>query len=182
MWFRKMLKGITCRAMRRFDAKCERGATLPNGVTAVTDVPYGEDKAETLDFYYPDGGEDLPLIVDIHGGAGGRKAVRSLRNERGDHSREHISRAAHSHTGIACQVEEYFSLRRCYDGIGAFEHQYAAVFRRKFACCPHPVSLNIRDGKRAQSCHFAGVRRQNDRSFAFLNNIYADRQYGLWYV
>ena len=68
MWFRKMLKGITCRAMRRFDAKCERGATLPNGVTAVTDVPYGEDKAETLDFYYPDGGEDLPLIVDIHGG------------------------------------------------------------------------------------------------------------------
>lgn len=66
--FRKILKNITCRAMRKFDAKCERGATLPTGVTAVTDVPYGDDKAETLDFYYPDGGERLPLIVDIHGG------------------------------------------------------------------------------------------------------------------
>ncbi len=66
--FRKILKNLTCRMMSKFDAKCERGATLPRGVTAVTDVPYGDDKAETLDFYYPDGGENLPLIVDIHGG------------------------------------------------------------------------------------------------------------------
>lgn len=45
--------------------------TLPDGVTAITDIAYLEDgkKEHLLDVYYPEGTVDkLPVIIDIHGG------------------------------------------------------------------------------------------------------------------
>jgi len=51
------------------DAKRDAGLTVPQGVTRILDIPYGEDDLQKLDIYYPQGTEQpLPTIISIHGG------------------------------------------------------------------------------------------------------------------
>ena len=54
------------------DEKRMAKQTLPEGVTALVDIPYQEDgkQAHLLDVYFPEGaeGKKLPTIIDIHGG------------------------------------------------------------------------------------------------------------------
>ena len=46
----------------------------------VRDIAYGDDPAELLDIFTPDGAEGAPVLIDIHGGGwrGGTKNTRSL--------------------------------------------------------------------------------------------------------
>lgn len=53
------------------DEKRMSKQTLPDGITAIIDVPYLDDgkKEHLLDIYYPETAtEKLPVIIDIHGG------------------------------------------------------------------------------------------------------------------
>ena len=59
--------------MRRVAAKSDRkrdaGLTIPESVTYIRDLSYGENASHTLDLCYPkDAEEDLPLIISFHGG------------------------------------------------------------------------------------------------------------------
>ena len=53
------------------DEKRMAKQTLPDGITAIVDVPYIDDgkKEHLLDIYYPENvTERLPVIIDVHGG------------------------------------------------------------------------------------------------------------------
>ncbi len=55
----------------KMDAKRIASQTEPEGLTKILDIPYIDDgeKAHLLDIYYPEGTtENLPVIIDIHGG------------------------------------------------------------------------------------------------------------------
>ena len=55
----------------KMDAKRIASQTEPEGLTKILDIPYIDDgeKAHLLDIYYPeDTTENLPVIIDIHGG------------------------------------------------------------------------------------------------------------------
>lgn len=55
----------------KMDAKRIASQTEPEGLTKILDIPYINDgeKAHLLDIYYPEGTtENLPVIIDIHGG------------------------------------------------------------------------------------------------------------------
>ena len=61
--------GILRRMMKSTDAKCEKGKTLPGGVTEYADLSYGPcGAAGMLDVYVPEGASGLPVIFDVHGG------------------------------------------------------------------------------------------------------------------
>jgi acetyl esterase/lipase/cyclophilin family peptidyl-prolyl cis-trans isomerase/catechol 2,3-dioxygenase-like lactoylglutathione lyase family enzyme len=52
-------------------AKAAKSPAVPAGVTVHRDIPYvtGGHARQTLDLYLPKAGRDLPLIINIHGGA-----------------------------------------------------------------------------------------------------------------
>jgi acetyl esterase/lipase/cyclophilin family peptidyl-prolyl cis-trans isomerase/catechol 2,3-dioxygenase-like lactoylglutathione lyase family enzyme len=52
-------------------AKAAKSPAVPAGVTVHRDIPYvtGGHARQTLDLYRPKAGRDLPLIINIHGGA-----------------------------------------------------------------------------------------------------------------
>lgn len=55
----------------KMDAKRIASQTEPEGLVKILDIPYIDDgeKAHLLDIYYPEGTtENLPVIIDIHGG------------------------------------------------------------------------------------------------------------------
>ncbi len=55
----------------KMDAKRIASQTEPEGLVKILDIPYINDgeKAHLLDIYYPEGTtENLPVIIDIHGG------------------------------------------------------------------------------------------------------------------
>ena len=55
---------------QKSDAKRDAGLTVPTGITALYDLPYGENrKWQILDIYKPENaGDRLPVIVNFHGG------------------------------------------------------------------------------------------------------------------
>ena len=55
----------------KMDAKRIASQTEPEGLVKILDIPYIDDgeKGHLLDIYYPEGTtENLPVIIDIHGG------------------------------------------------------------------------------------------------------------------
>ena len=57
--------------VKKNDEKRMVNQTLPEGVTAIVDIPYMDDgkKEHLLDVYFPEGTEGkLPTIIDFHGG------------------------------------------------------------------------------------------------------------------
>ncbi len=52
------------------DKKRDEGLTIPDGVEYIRDIRYGRNKKyHTLDICWPVGGEKLPVIISVHGGA-----------------------------------------------------------------------------------------------------------------
>lgn len=61
-----------CRKMARDDADTARGTSLPDGVVSYADLAYAPNAADDghlLDVYVPVGKTNLPVLVDVHGGA-----------------------------------------------------------------------------------------------------------------
>lgn len=60
---------LFCAMCARGDAKRDAGLSTPAGITRFDAIPYGPDRANTLDVYYPAGTNGkLPTIVNVHGG------------------------------------------------------------------------------------------------------------------
>lgn len=57
------------RYMTKTDKKHEKGTTLPGGVVEHVDLVYGSADAHRLDVYTPVARSNLPVLVDVHGGA-----------------------------------------------------------------------------------------------------------------
>jgi|AGTN01.2.fsa_nt_gi Esterase/lipase len=52
-----------------------------DGIKKISDFPYGEDEREKADFYYKEGLENMPVLINVHGGGfvkGGKEHRRSL--------------------------------------------------------------------------------------------------------
>lgn len=67
----KLYKAFWNGMVKGNDDKRMSKQTLPEGIAAITDVPYVDDgkRAHLLDFYYPENTEGkLPVVIDIHGG------------------------------------------------------------------------------------------------------------------
>jgi len=68
---KRYIAGKMVKAMEKSDTGILAEKTLPSGITEITDIPYIEDGhwGHLMDIYYPqDTVDQLPLIIDIHGG------------------------------------------------------------------------------------------------------------------
>ena len=81
-----------------------------------------------------------------------------LRNQARHHSREDVPGAPGSHAGIPGCVDPNRSIRVRDECAMSLQNDDDIVFFRKLARCTDAISLDIRDGKPGQPCHFAWMR------------------------
>lgn len=66
---KSIITALLKRYMKKADMKHEAGKTLPRGVVEHADLAYGKANEHRLDVYTPVARTNLPVLVDIHGGA-----------------------------------------------------------------------------------------------------------------
>ena len=112
-----------------------------------------------------DGGQIARQPVHMRSEHRGIKRRKPLTDERGNHARQHVARAARGHARIAGRV---FSQPRAVGDNGpmALEQDHDLVLGRKLLCARDLLlTRQLRAGRRlVQAGKFARMRRQNSRT------------------